>query len=292
MAKVTRLAPRMGPRPRVLPLLLPLALSIAAAAPVMATARPAAAAGEDAIDDPKLARRLGSRVNLDAATPPSAATAGKPVAPPAPVATAAATPAIASGAPAVEVVGAPASAAGPVAAVPPGDAQAGRTATIGLAYRRFSFVQIGAVDSGSAAGTAASEPFDSIALDFYPISRTVRFGLSTQYGWQSGRFDSRNGDYFIAQSLSLGLQRPGPTITPFAEAFAGAGYLRRFQFDRTIPTAYWQYGVDLGANLFVAEHGYVSLALGYLRPVNGFAKMQSFTSVYVDTWSLKLGFGL
>ncbi|HET6148707.1 MAG TPA: hypothetical protein VFH68_14320 [Polyangia bacterium] len=274
---------------RVSPFFLSLALSIAAWAPVRS--RAVAAADADAIDDPKLARRLGSRVTLGASTAPTAAAVGGPVTP-AGVATSgsAAAPASAPGVPAVDVVGGPVSAQ-PAAAAPSGAGETGRTPTIGLGYRRFSFVQIGAT-TGSGAGAAASEPFDSIALDFYPISRTLRFGLTTQYGWQSGRFDSRDGDYFIAQSVSLGVQHPGPTITPFAEAFAGAGYLRRFQFDRTIPTAYWQFGLDAGANLFVAEHGYVSLALGYLRPVNGFAKMQSFTSVYVDTWSLKLGFGL
>ena len=131
-----------------------------------------------------------------------------------------------------------------------------------------------------------------MSLDFYPISRLVRFGLSTQYGWQSGQFGTGNGDYFIAQSASLGLQSAGPVVTPFAEAFAGGGYMRRFQFDRTVPTAYWQLGVDAGASFFLGDVGYVSVALGYLHPVNGFVKETSFTSVYVDTWSLKLGIGL
>jgi hypothetical protein len=120
----------------------------------------------------------------------------------------------------------------------------------------------------------------------------VRFGLSTQYGWQSGQFGTGNGDYFIAQSASLGLQSAGPVVTPFAEGFAGGGYMRRFQFDRTVPTAYWQLGFDAGANFFLGDVGYVSVALGYLHPVNGFVKETSFTSVYVDTWSLKLGIGL
>jgi len=270
---------------------LSLVLTVLAIPAALAPARAAAAAaGDDSIDDPKLARRLGSRVTwgTTADTPAPRATTPAPVSATAPGGSARAG---ASRAPAVEV-GVAATAAS-LAPAPSGQAAPeGRTATFGLAYRRFSFVQVGAAAAGAAAGVAASEPFDSLALDFYPISRTVRFGLSTQYGWQSGRFNSRDGDYFIAQSLSLGVQRPGEVFTPFAEAFAGAGYLRRFQFDRTIPTAYWQFGFDLGANLFVAEHGYVSLALGYLRPVNGFAKMQSFTSVYVDTWSLKLGFGI
>ncbi len=165
-----------------------------------------------------------------------------------------------------------------------------KTPTIGIGYRRFSFVQVGATTAGSPNGAAAAEPFNSLSLDFYPISRLVRFGLSTQYGWQNGQFSG--GDYFIAQSTSLGIQHAGSVVTPFAEAFAGGGYMRRFQFDRTIPTAYWQFGVDAGANFFLGEHGFVSVALGYLRPVNGFARETSFASVYVDTWSLKIGVGL
>ncbi len=174
----------------------------------------------------------------------------------------------------------------------PAPRDAGKTPTIGIGYRRFSFVQVGATPSGSTTGSATSEPFDSLSLDFYPISRLVRFGLSTQYGWQSGQFGTGNGDYFIAQSVSLGVQSAGAVVTPFAEAFAGGGYMRRFQFDRTVPTAYWQLGVDAGASFFLGDVGYVSVALGYLHPVNGFVKETSFTSVYVDTWSLKLGIGL
>ena len=93
----------------------------------------------------------------------------------------------------------------------------------------------------------------------------------------------------VAESASLGMQSAGPVVTPFAEAFAGGGYMRRFQFDRTVPTAYWQFGVDAGASFFLGDVGYVSVALGYLHPVDGFVRGTSFTSVYVDTWSLKLG---
>lgn len=266
-----------------------------------ATATRAATPASDDIDDPKLARRLKTRTTLAA---PAAATPGlavsAPVAPtatltPAPTAVLAAPsdprrfPSASANTSAADVV---ATGALPAHAAAPAARDAGKTPTIGIGYRRFSFVQVGATPSGSTTGTATSEPFDSVALDFYPISRLVRFGLSTQYGWQSGQFGTGNGDYFIAQSLSLGMQSAGAVVTPFAEGFAGGGYMRRFQFDRTVPTAYWQLGVDAGASFFLGDVGYVSVALGYLHPVNGFVKETSFTSVYVDTWSLKLGIGL
>ena len=51
-------------------------------------------------------------------------------------------------------------------------------------------------------------------------------------------------------------------------------------------------GVDVGADVFVARSGFVSVAIGYLRAVNGFLVAQQFTSAFLDTWSFKLGVGL
>ena len=73
---------------------------------------------------------------------------------------------------------------------PPLRPRNGADAASALGYRRFSFVQVGATPPGSTTGAPAGEPFDSLSLDFYPFSRLVRFGLSTQYGWQSGQFGS------------------------------------------------------------------------------------------------------
>jgi hypothetical protein len=269
----------------------------ASPAALASPASPASPASDDGFDDPKLARRLRSRTTLggspgstESSLPVLAATPSRPSPPSSSSSSSAPAPASRSAAPEVTVsaTGSPA-----VEGAPHLDGhQSLKAPWIGIGYRRFSFVQLGATDPASTSGAAAGEAFNSLSLDFYPVSGSIRFGLSTQYGWQDGRFDSGNGDYFIAESASLGIQRPGPRLTPFAEAFAGGGYMRRFQFDRTIPTAYWQFGIDAGASVFLADHGFVSLALGYLRPVNGFFKEQSFTSVYVDTWSLKLGFGL
>jgi hypothetical protein len=68
--------------------------------------------------------------------------------------------------------------------------------------------------------------------------------------------------------------------------------MRRLQFDRTVPTVYWQLGLDVGTEIYFARTGYVSVAIGYLRPVNGFARLQEFETVFVDTWSFKLGIGI
>jgi hypothetical protein len=259
------------------------------------------AGGADDLDDPKLARRLKNRVALplSALAPDSVSATVSPVAP---ADVLAVTPSLPPpGSPALAPDSAAPDSAAPVAPVDTISARPsragegegkGRTPLLELGYRRFSFVRIGATDPSSTIGASASEPFNSLSLDFYPISRLVRFGMSTQYAWQSGTFNSGSGDYLIAQSFSLGLQHPGQQITPYVQALAGAGYMRRFQFDRTVPTAYWQFGVDIGLDFFLASHALVSAGIGYLRPVNGFAVEQAFTTVYVDTWSFKLGIGI
>jgi hypothetical protein len=239
-----------------------------------------AAAEEDEIDDPKVSRRLGTRMTW---TSPAGAAA--PVAPSAPAVSRAA--GVAEERPSASS----------------GDALPGISATasrpesewspslphVKLAFRRFDFVRIGA--SNSSDGTAAPESFNSLSLDVYPISSLLRVGLSSQYGWQSGTWVA-GGDYFLAQSASLGVQKAWNHFVPFAEVFAGVGYMRRVQFDRTTPTGYWQMGFDVGTEVYVGRLGYLSAAIGYLHPVNGFVRGQEFLSIFVDTWSFKLGIGL
>lgn len=159
-----------------------------------------------------------------------------------------------------------------------------------LGYRRFTFVRPGAT-SGSA---VASESFDNLSLDIYPVSSIVRLGLSTQLGWESGRLND-GGDYLFAESLSLGVQRRG-RVTPFGEFLLGGGYMRRMQVGMSVPTAYWQFGLDGGCEIYLGGRSYVSVAIGYLRPVNGFVQSKAndtaFTSIYLDTWSFKVGVGI
>jgi hypothetical protein len=220
----------------------------------------AGAAAEESIDDPKLARRLGTRVDWPASPPPE----------PAPL------PSAAAAAPAAPITPPNAPAFDPV------------LPRVQLAFRRFDFVRLGASDGS---GLAASEPFDSVSIDVYPLSSLIRVGLSTAYGWQEGM--TSGGDYFATETFSLGTQlKTGRRVVPFAEGLAGVGYLRRVQFERTIPTVFWQLGIDVGAAIYLARIGFVSVALGYLRPVNGFAKQESFESVYSNTWSFKLGIGI
>ena len=242
----------------------------------------------DAIDDPKVSRRLGPRMSVP---PPPPVTAVPPPARPARAETPAAPPP-----PPVQPIPSPSEAdtgvptlERPYRPVAEGSFQP-TLPRLKLALRRFEFVQIGASESSD--GVAAPETFNSLSIDVYPVSRIVRVGLSTAFGWQSGTWLA-NGDYFATQSFSLGGQYGGlGRVVPFAEAFAGVGYMRRLQFDRTIPTAFWQFGADAGVEIYAVKVGYISLAIGYLRPVNGFARRQEFTTVFVDTWSFKVGVGI
>jgi hypothetical protein len=177
-----------------------------------------------------------------------------------------------------------------------------------LAYRRFSLGALGASSSssssssaaaasssGSAAApsavTGAAESFESLSLDFYPISGYLRAGTSTQFGWQSGQFD-RSGDYFLAQSLTSGIQFPG-RITPFAEVLAGAGYMRRAQVDAgSLPGAYFQVGLEAGIELYMAGRAYTSIAVGYMHTGNLLVVQQTLTSIKQDSWALKVGVGI
>jgi hypothetical protein len=265
---------------------------LVAAAALLLSARAQARArvpGEpESIDDPKLSRRLGTRIVVPGSAPDGSSTASDPppTAAPAPGSAAAGS---AGGEPTVIAR----SAAHP--------AEKKYVPHFKIGFRRFDFVQVGVADTGSISGTAASEPFDCLSFDVYPVSSFVRFGLSTMYGWQAGAFATK-GDYVLAQSFSLGAQLPGSLFTPFAEAFGGFGYMRRLQFQRTVPTAYWQLGVDVGTEVAIGHGFLVSASLGYIHPVNGLAQAVNgnsgsstsvaLGSVYVDTWSFKFAFGI
>ncbi len=213
----------------------------------------------ESIDDPKVERRLGTRIDY-VSTAPAGDTTGADAAP-------------------VAVIGTP--------ATPP--QEAARVPRLMLGYRRFTFAHIGATASS---GPAAGEPFDVVSLDFFPVSNTFRLGLSTQYGWQEGTF-RQNGDVILAETVSLGFQAPGPVATPFVDGYAGAGLMQRTNAGlNTIATLYDELGIEAGVDVFLAPHFFLSASLAYLHAQDWFAKDNVFGDFSVDTWSFKLGVGL
>jgi hypothetical protein len=254
-------------RQLVLSLLLPLWLAVPSI--VLGQEPSAEEAGED-IDDPKVARRLGARIELGPATQLGAEAAPAE----------AAAPEFVSPEPAPALVEAAVAAPGPLL-----------TPRLKLGYRRFTFAQVA---PKGMSGAGASEPFSVLSVDFYPISSIWRFGLTAQYGWQEGTF-RENGDAFFAGVTSLGWQIPGPVITPFIEGFAGGGLMQRTKKDldlNTIATAFAELGVDLGMEVFLARHFCLSLAMGWIHLANGYARQAAFDTFSTDTWSFKLGVGL
>ena len=128
----------------------------------------------------------------------------------------------------------------------------------------------------------------------------MRFGLSTQYGWENGTFRA-DGDAFLIGSSSLGFQAPGQVFTPFVESQAGAGLMQRMHIPELVSkaTLYLQLGVDVGTEIFLARHAHLSLALGWVRGVNYYGgrdpmmpKTLAFPSLTMDTFSIKVGFGI
>lgn len=243
--------------------------------PGAARAQDAQPDAQETIDDPKLERRLGARVDLPAqaegAPPPAAGAVASP-----PVE--------------LLVPGAPERDAAPTEGERPL-----RKPRLKLGYRRFTFNQIGLTPTTT---PAADEPFDVVSLDFYPVSSTIRFGLSGQYGWQEGTF-RRNGDAFFAGGTSFGFQAPGPVLTPFIEGYAFAGFMQRTQKDlmttgdlNSIATFLGELGVDLGSEAFLATNFCLSFAVGYVHLSNLYARHNALDSFSVDTWSFKLGIGL
>jgi hypothetical protein len=249
---------------RLVTVLVPLCLL---GADAWAHAQEVAAGGSsEGIDDPKLARRLGTRIALGGPAEGEAPALGLPE-------TAAAVP------------------EGEVLARAPQAEPPALKPRLKLGYRRYAFSQIGATQATT---PGASEPFDVVSLDFYPVSSMVRFGLTAQYGWQEGTF-RQNGDAFFAGGTSLGFQVPGPVLTPFIEGFADAGLLQRTKSDlglNTIASVLGELGIDVGSEVFLAHNFCLSFAVGYIHLANGYARANAFDTFSVDTWSFKLGLGL
>lgn len=153
-----------------------------------------------------------------------------------------------------------------------------------IAWRRFAVGRAGDAMPGT------DSAMDGLMLEWYPVSSFVRFGLATEYAREnSNRSDH---DWYIAEHLSLGLQKPGP-ITPFVEATAGAGYFKRFVVSQVQPTAIWEFGANAGALFHFSGPAFVSLSAGWVRPVWLLVSVDqmTLTQVYRDSFAIKLGLG-
>ena len=153
-----------------------------------------------------------------------------------------------------------------------------------IAWRRFAVGRAGDAMPGT------DSAMDGLMFEWYPVSSFVRFGVSTEYAREnSSRADH---DWYIAEHLSLGLQKPGP-ITPFIEGSAGAGYFKRFVVSQEQPTAIWEFGANAGALFHFNGPAFVSASVGWVHPVWLLLSVDqmSLTQVYRDSFAFKLGLG-
>jgi hypothetical protein len=121
-----------------------------------------------------------------------------------------------------------------------------------LAYRNVSFAGLEGGD----------EMFHAFALDFYPSSGYLRFGLGMELGFSADKYDAW---YWMAGG-ALGLQWPG-RVTPFLEGrfiagLVGGSFMQTSAFS-------WGYigGIDTGIELYYARRFYVTAAIGWAHPV-------------------------
>jgi hypothetical protein len=170
--------------------------------------------------------------------------------------------------------------------------------TLQLAWRRLTIGRVGE------ATPSADSGMNGLLLEWYPYSRYLRFGVSTEYARESS--DRADKDWYVAEHLSLGLQWPG-FVTPFVEGSAGIGYLNRTEVGQTEPTAIWAFGADCGVNIHFSGRAYVTASVGWLHPVwllinasavvnRSAAGVMSGSSVldqvYADSFVFKLGIGI
>jgi hypothetical protein len=153
-----------------------------------------------------------------------------------------------------------------------------------LSWRRFNIGRAGDAMPGD------NSAMDGVMFEWYPISSYLRFGLGTEYAREHS--DRSEHDWYLAEHLSLGLQKPGP-ITPFIEGSVGAGYFKRYVVSQEQPTAIWEFGADAGALFHFSGSGFVSLSAGWVHPVWLLVSVDqmSLTQVYRDSFAFKLGLG-
>jgi len=153
-----------------------------------------------------------------------------------------------------------------------------------LSWRRFNIGRAGdAMPSDNSA-------MDGVMFEWYPISSYLRFGLGTEYAREHS--DRSEHDWYLAEHLSLGVQKPGP-ITPFVEGTVGAGYFKRFVVSQEQPTAIWEFGANAGALFHFSGPAFVSLSAGWVHPVWLLVSVDqmSLAQVYRDSFAIKLGLG-
>lgn len=107
-------------------------------------------------------------------------------------------------------------------------------------------------------------PFNVAELDFYPVSRFVRFGIAGEVGVGGGEY----GLWYVLTGASLGLQWP-MRVTPFIEGRFAAGIIGGSFNGQSALSWVYEGGIETGVEAYYARRFYVSAAIGWARPVYG-----------------------
>lgn len=154
-----------------------------------------------------------------------------------------------------------------------------------LSYRRAAMA---ALEGGT-------QTVDAAALDFYPASGLVRFGVGSEFGWSGGAY----GLWYLVMGASLGLQYPA-RVTPFVEGRFLAGILGGSYMGQDAVSWYYEGGIDTGIEVYYASRFYVSAAIGWVHPVYGGVDVAQLNQNQIivpknfaaDAFTFKVGLGL
>jgi hypothetical protein len=184
----------------------------------------------------------------------------------------------------------------------------GPRARIGLLHQvpRFKLGYRRLVAAGLEGGEIA---FNAFALDFYPSSGYLRFGLDAELGIgerythpASGTLSGYSFDsWYFTTGATLGLQYPA-RVTPFVEARFVAGLLGGSALGQTAVSYIYTGGLETGIELYYASRFYLSAAIGWAHPTYSGIDV-SYTRLNPrlaphrkefadDSFTFKLGLGL
>ena len=146
-----------------------------------------------------------------------------------------------------------------------------------------------------AAPEGPDQAFDAGALDFYPVSRFVRFGISGEFGWGGGDY----GLWYLMTGASLGLQLP-MRVTPFLEGRFAAGIVGASLMGQSAVSWIYEGGIDTGVEIYYARRFYISAAIGWAHPVYGGVDVAQLNQNQIivkkdfatDSFTFKVGLGL
>jgi hypothetical protein len=157
---------------------------------------------------------------------------------------------------------------------------------VDLAYRRFT----------TAGLEGNSLDFNSIELDFYPVSNFIRFGLDTE-----GGVGTAYSAWYLTVGASLGLQYPW-RVTPFVEGRFTAGLIGATFMGQSAVSYLYVGGLEAGADMYIYSRLHLTAALGWAHPVFSgidvdYVKAHPMLDPQrkdfaADTFTFKIGLGL